>query len=552
MILDSRELPADHRIRAQVCIVGSGPVGCAIALELSRKGLRVVVAEAGDAGYDRATQREHWSAGDRGDRRHPPLELWRRRMLGGASAAWGGRCLPLRESDFDPWAGHWPIDYPTYAAYLPRAAEFLELGAGDFGAASALPGGERTRLEGLGHRDLDVDTLERYSPPTRVAPRYWRDASASENLTVLLNAPCIEIRLDRDKTRARYAVVAPRADRRCRIHADSFVLAAGGIETARLLLASNRDREQGLGNENDLVGRHYMTHFVGNLGLLRTPAGAPPIDLPFVRTVDGIYARRNFQVSDVARRREGLGAFLLRPSVGRIDDPSHGSGVLSGLFLARFLFRGELFSNMHRRSTGHRHASPRRYLNHAANLLLGAPAVLAFAYAWYVDRPRRYRKLPGYDFRRRDDAYPLEFNAEQAPNPSSRIRLAEARDPLGMPLAAVDWRVCDEDRRTVRRGFEIVRDAIASGNRARVACGEDCLEAAVEELWPAGGHHLGTARCSASPREGVVGPDMQLWSVKGLYVSGGAVFPRSGAANPTLSAVALAFRLADELGAPRR
>jgi choline dehydrogenase-like flavoprotein len=550
MLIDARELPPGHLLHAQVCIVGSGLVGCALAQVLVGKGLQVVVLEAGDRTYIPAAQAEFWSEAVRSPACHPPLQLWRRRMLGGASTVWGGRCLPFSPSDFDGWGSRWPIDYAEYASYLPRAAHFLELGVSDFDARLALMPEARTFLGSLSHEDLVVDTVERYSPPTNVAIRYWPDLAATKHLTVLLNAPCIEIQLDKDGNRAETAVVGRTATAPAtappQVRASVFVLAAGGLETARLLLASNKHREKGLGNENDLVGRFYMTHSVGNLGLLSFKERAPHRDMSFLKTADGVYARRNFQVSETARRREGLGAFVLRPSIGRISDPNHGSGVLSAMFLARNVMKHELFTNMARRSVdGESRSALSVYSGHLVNVMREAPSIIAFAHQWYVDRPRQRRKLPGFDFLRRDQTYPLEFNAEQAPNHSSRVYLGDKRDPFGIPLIAVDWRTCEEDRRTVRRGSELIRDALSSTGRAEIVFDEAELEAATAKLWPAGGHHIGTARWSSSPGNGVVGPDMQVWSVKGLYVAGAAIFPRSGSANPTLSAVAVGLRLAD-------
>jgi choline dehydrogenase-like flavoprotein len=369
-------------------------------------------------------------------------------------------------------------------------------------------------------------------------------------LTVLLNAPCIEIRLDPGGSRADCAIIAPSPTKRCRVRAASFVLAAGGLETVRLLLASNNDRAPGLGNENDLVGRYYMTHLVGNLGRLTTLDGASGRELSFIRTTDGIYAKRSLQLSRTARRRTNLGAFVLRSSIGRVRDPSHGSGVLSALYLGRYLLKNELCVNMTRRSSGDGGSSGAgAYSRHLANVLRDSPSIVSFGYRWFVDRPRRYRKLPGYDLERRDHTCPLEFNAEQAPNHASRVYLGRALDPLGVPLLAVDWRSCEDDRRTVRQSFDLIRRALAGCNSARIASETEEEEAAAADLWPAGGHHIGTARWSCSPREGVVDPDMQVWSVRGLYVAGAAIFPRSGSANPTLSAVATAYRLADHLAA---
>jgi choline dehydrogenase-like flavoprotein len=62
-----------------------------------------------------------------------------------------------------------------------------------------------------------------------------------------------------------------------------------------------------------------------------------------------------------------------------------------------------------------------------------------------------------------------------------------------------------------------------------------------------GGHHLGTARIGSDPHVSVVDTNCRMHDVRNLYVAGGAVFATSGQANPTLTIVALAARLAARL-----
>jgi choline dehydrogenase-like flavoprotein len=64
-----------------------------------------------------------------------------------------------------------------------------------------------------------------------------------------------------------------------------------------------------------------------------------------------------------------------------------------------------------------------------------------------------------------------------------------------------------------------------------------------------GGHHIGTVRMGTTERNGVVDSHCKVFGVNNLYVAGSATFPTSGQANPTLTIVALALRLAGRLGA---
>jgi len=61
-------------------------------------------------------------------------------------------------------------------------------------------------------------------------------------------------------------------------------------------------------------------------------------------------------------------------------------------------------------------------------------------------------------------------------------------------------------------------------------------------------HHIGTTRMHPDPKQGVVDQNCRVHGISNLHVAGSSVFPTSGHANPTLTIVALALRLADHLG----
>ena len=85
--------------RADVCIVGAGPVGIALALECERRGLSVTLLESGSDGFDADAQA--LSTMEIVDpRHHAPSDLAIRRALGGTSLIWCGRCVPYDDIDF--------------------------------------------------------------------------------------------------------------------------------------------------------------------------------------------------------------------------------------------------------------------------------------------------------------------------------------------------------------------------------------------------------------------------------------------------------------------
>jgi choline dehydrogenase-like flavoprotein len=158
----------------------------------------------------------------------------------------------------------------------------------------------------------------------------------------------------------------------------------------------------------------------------------------------------------------------------------------------------------------------------------------------YVMRGRSF--APGARFR-------VGLTCEQEPDPESRIVLSKQTDALGIRRANVRWKLTDLTGRTLRQFAELVREQFRA-----VGVGDIDLDPWLDH--DSGSwrdhiadqyHHIGTARMSESPRQGVVDRNCCLHAVSNLYVAGSAVFPTSGHSNPTLTLLALAMRLADHL-----
>jgi choline dehydrogenase-like flavoprotein len=138
---------------------------------------------------------------------------------------------------------------------------------------------------------------------------------------------------------------------------------------------------------------------------------------------------------------------------------------------------------------------------------------------------------------------------EQAPDPASRVHLVDERDALGMRRIALDWRLGDLDRRSIRAMTQCFASEFARLDLGRVQLSEWIREE--DGGWSGsmgfGHHHCGTTRMAHSPRTGVVNSQCRLHEVENLYVAGSSVFPTNGFANPTFTIVALSLRLADHL-----
>jgi choline dehydrogenase-like flavoprotein len=125
--------------------------------------------------------------------------------------------------------------------------------------------------------------------------------------------------------------------------------------------------------------------------------------------------------------------------------------------------------------------------------------------------------------------------------------LTHDKDRFGVPKLRIDWRVCPEDMASIAATYREMRSILASTNAAEVVYDDAALNESVKQTIAVGGHHIGTARMSNDPKRGVVNPQCRTHDVENLYIAGSAVFPTSGSANPTLTIVALAIRIADQL-----
>ncbi|MDR3538259.1 MAG: GMC family oxidoreductase [Acetobacteraceae bacterium] len=548
MIGDARRIVRDAVLTADICIVGGGAAGIALALRLRDSGLRVLLLESGGPSEDKATQALY--EGEVADEAlHSPPDKYRQRRFGGSTTIWGGRCVPFDPIDFDarPWMPYsgWPISHETVARWYPEANALVEAGACDYDARTAREGGLRPVIAGFNPREFDVDRIERFSCPTDFARRYRHRLETTQQVRVLLQANVTRLRTSADGARVDSAEVRTLDGNRFQVQADQFVVATGGLETPRLLLASNDVHAAGIGNARDLLGRFYMSHIAGTMGSLRLHGAA--VWHGYDLAEDGTYCRRRIALSEEAQHTHALGNMVFRLHHPRIPDPNHRTGALSAIYLAKHLISYEYG----KRLTGDGPVTAGLWLRHVGNLMTDPFGAARFLAHWVRHRTLAARKFPSVIIRPRADLFSLDFHAEQAPQPDSRVTLGHSVDAFGMPRLRVDWRYCELDVRTVATGFALLRQEFAESGlgELKLEPSESDIEAVVRRDGAYGGHHIGTVRMGDSRATGVVDANCRVFGVNNLYVAGSSVFPTSSQANPTLTLLALALRLADHLHA---
>jgi choline dehydrogenase-like flavoprotein len=551
MIDDARELDDGTTLQAGLCIVGAGAAGITLALEFAGAGIEVLLLEAGGMRAEPRTQALY--AGTVADEAlHSPLDSYRQRRFGGSTTIWGGRCMPFDAIDFEardylPHSG-WPIGLDALAPYYPRANQLCEAGAFAYTAAAAFPGVTAPMIAGFDERHFSSDTLERFSCPTDFGHRYREALRAAPNIRVLLHANVTLLRATPDGEAIHELQLATLTGRRCTVRAAHYALATGGLETVRLLLASRDVVPEGLGNRHDVVGRYYMCHIAGTLGRIHFAQPPAAIRHGYERDADGIYCRRRLALRPEQQRALRVGNFIARLHHPRITDPAHRNAILSLLYLARPLIPYEYARRLH----GTEQIGARAWLRHVANVLRGPQQVLGFAVHMLRDRKLARRKFPSIIIRSSANLYSLDFHAEQQPNPSSRVCLGAGRDALGMPRLHVDWRYTAGDIDTVARAVALLAGDIARQGLGRFDYRPEEVEAEATRYGAYGGHHIGTARMGNDPRSSVVDANCRVHGIRNLHLAGAATFATSSQANPTLTIVALALRLAAHLRASAR
>ena len=507
MFIDLRTIPDGTTLTAEICIVGAGAAGITLAREFDGSGMACVLLESGGGEFDTKTQELY--AGDNTGR-FLDLTTSRLRYFGGTTNHWAGGCLPLDPIDFEAREGlpnrGWPFSGFELYRWYRRAQEVCQLGPFDY----------EPEHWGLAQSQLPVPfrgphfvpRIIQLSPPTRFSLVYGPQLQSSSNVTVAVYGNACRFETNEAGGEVQSLSVRTLTGLSFKVNAKAYVGAAGGIENARLLLASGPAEGDGIGAGRNLIGRFFMTHINFRGG--QVALAVPPTDADFNPGYD-----RTFTNGGVSRRFVAV------------------ASLSEATMRARRLPNVKLFWLYQSPSASDRGEPP-----------ADAPPIL---HATEDHRSDSRGKV----FRREGMAQrgPMLFVAlEPMPNPDSRIQLGPQPDAIGMRRVAVDWSVTADDKLNAVAILRLLGAEFARTGFGRL---RSFLEDGDDTRWPpdmyGDQHHMGSTRMHRDPALGVVNEDCRVHGVANLYVAGSSVFPTAGAANPTLTITALALRLADHL-----
>ncbi len=517
MFIDLAKTKISAPLKVDIVIVGSGPAGLALAIRLQSLGRDVLLLESGTFDYSDAAQ--DLNDGEDAMGRTHYLRTSRIRAFGGTSFHWGGHCGELDPIDFTErnWIKHsgWPISKADLVPYYSAARPVCNLDPAGFDTEKWSKLRDQPTFS---FKDGDFSTPYFQVQPTRFGDKYRAEVETSKKITALLNATVTAVRLESNGASCKSLSVAGPDGKTFEVTAAQYVLACGGIENARLLLISDDVRPNGVGNDNDLLGRYFMDHgeFISG-ALIPTD---PKLDVGFY-----INSHPKFR---------GYGTITPTPAlVQKLQS------VNFTLFLVlKPSFLDELKANYW--DLAHKVRKRQVFDDFGDNLskffsMIGSGASYAWASLMNRDQKFLYADIGNV--------------LESSPNPDSRVTVNKAKkDRLGQPVVRLDWRVNAGDIDGWARGQEVLAMAVGKSGIGRMRFDFDPAKGMKGLRLDSIYHHTGTTRMHRDPKQGVVDEHCRVHGVSNLYIAGSSVFPTNGYVNPTLTIVALALRLADHLG----
>ena len=496
------------------------------ARRMARAGLSVVVLESGGPGDNTATSA--LNSIEDVNRNYAGGVTGRYRGLGGTSLKWGGRLLPITPSEAGDRSylglGAWPFDIRELDAYREEVERLFGIDASsyeehvldEFALRGALPSDDSDFAircpKWVAFSRCNVGNLLR------------AELDEQANLDVRLDATVVDFSFDPTFERLTSVTARDAAGRSVRVQAQEFLIAAGTIETTRLLLFMRMKSEEKVFANCRVLGRFFQEHLGATVAELipRNSAANDAFGYRFIRST-----RRSIhlELRPDAQREANVASAFVHVVMSTSAD--------SSTAIVRRALRGV--------QQGRLAVGPRDLARLAGDSI----ALLRGVYWRYV-RSRHYWPA--------DLRHTVNVWIEQLPNYENHIGLSEQRDAYGVPIARIEWQPKDEDERTFQACMSKLQSYWTRYDLSRIATlkwVDGLTEGVVPVNSLASGllHPSGSTRMGVDPRESVVDGDLRCHALRNVSLASASAFPTAGSANPTLAIIEVAMRAADAITA---
>jgi choline dehydrogenase-like flavoprotein len=493
-----------------ILIIGAGTAGLVMAYTLARQGQHVICLESGGRHQDSDTH--ELNAVEQLGTPYAGAEHGRFRCLGGTSTRWGGALIPFQSADLVH--GNWPMSAGDLAQYAAKVEALFGLPAGPYDEAvlpltSSHHVGRSAKWPPFSNRN--VYNLLKDSLDGANGPDIWLNATATDFSFLPGNA-------------RRVTAHAPDGGR-IEVNAPTVVLAAGAIESTRLLLLADRQNGYPIAATTDTLGRYFHDHL-----------SAPVADLAVTdRTALNRIAGFRFGPGGAMRN---LRFELAENSELRMHIPPCFAHIAFREGDNAFSDLRKVYQALQRRTA----PSPAALLG----LARGLPWLARAAWWRFAEKRLLYPADVGVE---------IHMVIEQQPVAENRLTLsADSADRFGAPRAAIDWAVSDEDVAAMLAAASAFAATWVGSPLAQVAHMTPRPQADIARAMREGGgiyHPGGSTRMAAHASDGVVDRDLQVFAMPGVHVVATSVLPTGGGANPTMMLMMLALRCADRLAKAR-
>jgi choline dehydrogenase-like flavoprotein len=523
--LDTRNFHQTQRWDADVCIMGGGVAGITLANELSKKGISVILLEAGGDDHDPQVQKDAEASSVHYP--YPDPSQSRLRRLGGTSNHWANNTSPLSPIDFEardglPESG-WPITFETLSPYYEKAGVYCGVGSDGydlqhwlktFDIQSTVPNG--------GTEGVRLAIAKASLPPTQFYRAHGAILNRRAAVKVITYAQVTGVRFAPSSQRVEQVQVMGANGIYHTVDAQEVVMALGGLENARMLLHFNREANNALGNQHDVVGRYFMDHPTVRGAQLFTKT--PEVFRLFSGEVPSDYRRFVLNFFELTERRLREHQLTnIRMPLTKASRQQLSRGV-SSFHLLKERLQGQPASGT--------------ILSHLTNVVMDLDIV-----ADTVSRKVLHQPL----FESVDDfgGFEVPLMMEQTPHRDNRVVLSPEKDRFGIPKMSIEWQLHAADKKRLWRGLEVFAAEIGALGLGRVRSLADQESRIFGNQIGFGHHHMGTTRMASIPEKGVVDAEQRVFGTANLSVAGCSVFSTGGHVPPTLTIVATSLRLAE-------
>ena len=530
-----------------LCIIGSGHAALPIAIRLLNKNIKICLIPGGSFSISNKLQETYQG---KSNIVNNSLDKHRLRVIGGTSKIWGGRCIPFKKIDFEKrnYAKNsgWPISYNSLKKYYSDAASYLDIGEAEFSSNSLITK-DKFLIDGFVNDEVITDEIEKFSLPTDFSKKFASLLSDVNNIYLFDNSSVVEIVYRNNSTVSKVNCKTV-SGTDFSVTAKNYVLAAGGIENARLLLHKfNFSKKYSCGNKYNNVGRYFMSHFSGIIAKIKFNKDVD-INNNYEFCKNNIYSRRRISISQNSQRKNKILNFSAFLHHSPIEDPSHKNGILSLIFLLKNLrYFSHRIPPEYSKKLSIDTFSFRYYLAHIKNVFFDLhriiPKVMILSKKRFIDK----RKLPSIIIDSENNEFYIHYHVEHEPLRSNYVSLTNEVDCFGLKKTYVTLKPSKNDIKSIIKSHNIIDEELRKQKKGKLFfINPDPWNSIISQIG-FGGHLIGTTRMSNNYKNGVVNKHCKVFEIDNLYIAGSSVFPTGGEANPALTIVALSLRLADHL-----